>query len=141
MGPKSCGPGPGPGSLQLLGPMGIHGLPFLGPMDPWAHGSMGPWSMVPSTKYQVMCTRGYYVYHRVLYPLFFQGSPFCHHEGRHKRWEFLNRCNFRFRSTPSSFFPTQQIGFGAVGHCWTFFDVLCMCFLFFFWGTSQILEN
>ena len=39
MGPKSCGPGPGPGSLQLLGPM-------------------GPWSMVPSTKYQVLSTKG-----------------------------------------------------------------------------------
>ena len=47
--------------------------------------------------------------------LFFEGSPFCHHEGRRKRWEFLNRCTFRFRSTPSSFFPTQQIGFGAAG--------------------------
>ena len=47
--------------------------------------------------------------------LFFEGSPFCHHEGRHKRWEFLNRCTFRFRSTPSFFCPTQKIGFGAGG--------------------------
>ena len=52
------------------------------------------------------------------------GSPFCHHEGRHKRWEFLNWCTFRFRSTPSSFFPTHKIGFGAGGH-------FCICFTHF----------
>ena len=55
--------------------------------------------------------------------LFFEGSPFCRHEGRHKRWVFLNWCTFRFRSTPSFFFPTQQIGFGAGGRFWTFFDI------------------
>ncbi len=65
MGPKSCGPGPGPGSLQLLGPMGIHGHPWAGPhgpMDPWTHGPMGPWAHGPwyqvlSTKYQVLSTK------------------------------------------------------------------------------------
>ena len=69
MGPKRCGPGLGPGSLQLLGPFGPCGLPMgwaawaHGPMDPWAHGSMGPWSMVPSTK-------------RVLYRALFFGPYF-----------------------------------------------------------------
>ena len=47
--------------------------------------------------------------------VFFEGSPFCHHEGPCKRWEFLNRCTFRFRSTPSFFFPTKQIGVGTDG--------------------------
>jgi hypothetical protein len=28
-----------------------------GPMAPWAHGSKGPWSLVPSTKHQVLSTR------------------------------------------------------------------------------------
>ena len=71
--------------------------------------------------------------------LLFQGSPFCHHEGRHKRWEFLNRCTFRFRSTPSSLFPTQKIGFGAAGRFWTFFGLFRPFFrlfrVFFVGGT------
>ena len=41
MGPKSCGPGPGPGSLQLLGPMG---------WAPWAH---GPYQSLKET-YQIL---------------------------------------------------------------------------------------
>ena len=37
MGTKSCRPGPGPGSLQLLGPMG---------WTPWAH---GPYQILKET--------------------------------------------------------------------------------------------
>ena len=68
------------------------------------------------------------------YVPFFEGSPFCHHEGRRKRWGFLNWCTFRFRSTPSSFFPTQQIGFGAGGRFRTFFDNFHVFYRFCFGG-------
>ena len=71
---------------------------------------------------------------------FFEGSPFCHHEGRRKRWEFLNRCTFRFRSTPSSFFPTQKIGFGAAGPFFSSFELSnkkYIMFPVFFWGNAQ----
>ena len=43
MGPKSCGPGPGPGSLQLLGPMGSF-------WAPWVH---GPYQILKET-YQIL---------------------------------------------------------------------------------------
>ena len=76
-------------------------------------------------------------------PIFFEGSPFCHQKGRRKRWEFLNRCTFRFRSTPSSFFSTQQIGFGAAGHFCSIFEFLrhFVPFVsrFCFFGTPKIL--
>ena len=71
-----------------------------------------------------------------------EGSPLCHHEGRHKRWEFLNWCTFRFRSTPSSFFPTQQIGFGADDLFNSFLNFLTNIFFFvFFWGTPNIIKK
>ena len=43
MGPKSCGLGPGPGSLQLLGPMGSF-------WAPWVH---GPYQILKET-YQIL---------------------------------------------------------------------------------------
>ena len=43
MGPKSCGPGPGPGSLQLLGPM-------CSIWAPWVH---GPYQILKET-YQIL---------------------------------------------------------------------------------------
>ena len=47
MGPKSCGPGPGPGSLQLLGPMGSFWIP-------WApFGVHGPYQILKDT-YQIL---------------------------------------------------------------------------------------
>ena len=58
-------------------------------------------------------------------------EPFCHHEGPCKRWEFLNRCNFRFRSTPSSLFPTHKIGFGAAGCFSTFVGIFRHVFFVF----------
>ena len=82
----------------------------------------------------------------ILRPIPEEGSPFCHQKGRRESREFLNRCTFRFRSTPSSFVPTKKIGFGAAGHFWTFFRPFSIFFSFVsvptnrFWGRRTFLE-
>ena len=76
--------------------------------------------------------------------LFFEGLPFCHQKGRRESWEFLNRCTFRFRSTPSSFFPTQKSVLGPVDLFVPFLSFHDMFFIFpvFVWGgTPKILKT
>ena len=80
--------------------------------------SKTPWFWHNSSLNQLWPLRIYPTPSEFTHPIPFPLSIFfCHHEGPYKRWEFLNPCIFRLRSTPSSSCLVKQIGFRGL---WTF---------------------